>query len=127
MEKVHRLALAGMATVWDHMGVPVRTANRDFWEANMSFWLGIFYNGLHMVVALTGQVIEMAQVNLAGNAHAGRNLERRKQGNLDWGVPPRSGMLHMDIQPGGIFPALQFHRHAGIVGNGQPHVHGFPR
>lgn len=42
MEKVHRLALEGMATVWDHMGVPVRTANRDFWEANMSFWLGIF-------------------------------------------------------------------------------------
>ena len=89
--------------------------------------VGHFYNGLHMVVALTGQVIEMTQVNLAGNAHAGRNLERRKQGKLGLGeFRPRSGMLHMDIQPGGIFPALQFHRHAGIVGNGQPHVHGFP-
>ena len=89
--------------------------------------VGHFYNGLHMVVALTGQVIEMAQVNLAGNAHAGRNLERRKQGKFGLGeFRPRSGMLHMDIQPGGIFPAFQLHRHAGIVGNGQPHVHGFP-
>ena len=33
----------------------------------------------------------------------------------------RGGVLHMDVQPGGIFLAFQFHGHAGVVGDGQPH------
>ena len=65
--------------------------------------------------------------NNAGDAHAGRHVERRKDGKAGLrkhGSP--GGVLHVNVQPGGILAAFQFNGRAGIVGHRQPHVIGLP-
>lgn len=52
MEKVHRLALEGMATVWDH-GRARPDGEQGFLGGEHVLLVGHFHDGLHMVVPLT--------------------------------------------------------------------------
>ena len=75
--------------------------------------------GCRLVVAVTGKVVEVAQVDSAGNAFTGGDGEWRKVGEARLGQGHAAVVaFDVDVEPGDLVAAAQMDGSSGVVADG---------